>query len=321
MKQRYGLSTEAASSPELREGFVASTVLAGEAETVAEVETDQTETTALEVLTTLLRQEAQSRRKETWVSMAWSAAFTAPMLWLLHQAGTTEASLKSGLLLCFSLMSATACGLVERICRHASARKASLTAALSRLGNRRDPTQVGPLLRTLQVQATPVRNLAKHALIALLPTLHASDSSLLTGADRKILLRQLAIFPNDPGYRDLRELFSRSAYRREIDLRLAILKAMEQVGGEQEVAAVERLARDLPTVHSNFKVPDEIREAAKACLPYLQARAEDQRAGAQLLRASGLPFASGADLLRPAASASSTPPEQLLRAGDSSARS
>jgi hypothetical protein len=276
-------------------------------------EVEELADTATTSLTALLQQEAVSRRNETLSSFVWSGAYMAFMLWLLRQSGTTEATLKGNLLFCFALMAVIGGVGCFRFSRRTSRRKRSLTEALSHIN---DKTQAAPLIRTLQVQNTPVRNLAKHHLITLLPTLRASDASLLGEAERKILVRQLAIFPNDPGYRDLQELFSKSAFRREMDLRLAILKALEQVGGEQELTAVERLARGLPTLHSQFKVPDELHEAAKACLPYLQSRATDQRASAQLLRASSLPAASGTDLLRPAAMGAPTHSEQLLRASE-----
>ena len=272
---------------------------------------------ATAALTTQLQQEARSRRNETWATLAWSVVFLASMRGLILHTGSTEFSLRTSLLLCFALMGTAGWGLCFQMGRRSYRRKISLTDALARID---DKTQVGPLIQTLQVPTTAVRNLAKQRLIVLLPTLRASDASLLGEADRKALLRQLAIFPNDPGYRDLRELFSRAAYRREMDLRLAILKALEQVGGKQELAAVDRLARGLPTLHSALKVPEEIREAAQACLPYLQTRADDQRAEAQLLRASSLPVSSADNLLRPAVLGNATPPDQLLRAAGPAGR-
>ena len=279
----------------------------------AETETVETSTVPV-VLTTLLQQEAHSRLKETWGALAWSGVFLASMLGVLRYAGTSAASLTFCLLLCFVFLTGIGWGLCSQFSRRASRCKRALTAALSRVNAKKE---VGALVRTLQVQNMPVRNLAKQSLITLLPTLHAGDASLLGPEERRILRRQLAIVPNDPGYREVKELFSRAAYRRDMDLRLAILKALEQVGGEQELAAVERLARGLPTLHSVYKAPQELRAAAQACLPSLQTRAEDQRAGTQLLRASSLPTPSAADLLRPAACGDSTPSEQLLRPGES----
>ena len=273
----------------------------------------EAEEKATAALTTLLRQEARGRRNETWITLAWSGAFIGSMIWLFEKA-ILSATLHTGdLWRCFAMMLAFGWVLMSQLRVRLHRRKNSLTNALSQIN---DKKQIGPLIRTLRVQNTPVRNLAKQSLIELLPTLRVSDASLLGPTERKILLRHLAILPNDPGYRDVKELFSRSAFRRELDFRLAILKVLEQVGGEQELETVKRLARSAPSPQNPIKIPEEMRAAAQDCLPYLQARANDQRAGSQLLRASGFPAASGADLLRPATSSLETHPEQLLRAGE-----
>ena len=180
------------------------------------------------------------------------------------------------------------------------------------LSGRHDIQQVVPLIQALRVENTSARNLTKEALTRLLPRLQASDSPLLGEAERRTLLRQLAISPNDHGYRDLTELFSRSAYRREVDLRVAILSALRQVGGPRELAAVVRLSRGLPTIHSASKVPIEVREAAKESLPFLQYRAGEQRASEQLLRASSIQDLRPDTLLRPAVSQPDAP-DHLLR--------
>jgi len=192
-----------------------------------------------------------------------------------------------------------------------AARYSSLPDALSPFT---DKKQIGPLIRALQAQNRLLRNFAKQNLIHLLPTLNASDASLLRQPYHKILLQHLAVLPDDPRCRDLSELRSRRAYRREMDLRLGILKAFEQVGGEQEIAAVTRLAGEPLTQRRSLKVPAELRAAAQACLPHLQNRAEDQRADAQLLRASTPSALPTDDLLRPIASVTADSPEQLLRA-------
>ncbi|MCW3095063.1 MAG: hypothetical protein JWL77_681 [Chthonomonadaceae bacterium] len=313
MEQRFHPQQEAPAPTEVESRLLPLENATDGEEVTTDVESEALADAAATSLTALLQQEAVSQRNETLSSFVWSGAYIAFMLWLIQQAGTTEAALKVNLLFCFALMAVIGRVGCFRLSRRMHRRKSSLTEALSHINAK---TQVAPLIRTLRVQNTPVRNLAKHRLIALLPTLRASDASLLGEAERKILVRQLAIFPNDPGPRDLRELFSRSAFRREMDMRLAILTALEQVGGEQELTVVERLARGLPTLHSQLKVPDELREAAKTCLPYLQSRATDQRASAQLLRASDLPNAAAADLLRPAAMGAPTHSEQLLRASE-----
>ena len=165
-------------------------------------------------------------------------------------------------------------------------------------------------------RSASVSALAKKKLTELLPAVKASDSGSIGVEERKILLRQLCIPPNDPGYRDPMELFSKVAYKRELEFRLSILKALEQIGGMQEVEAVERVARGQISALSASKFPDEIRKAAQDCLPYLKARSEEQRDASQLLRASSVNDLSGDALLRPASSPSETGSELLLRASN-----
>ena len=179
-----------------------------------------------------------------------------------------------------------------------------------------DTKQLGLLIRTLSAQNRALRDFGVQNLITLLPKLHAGEDSLIGKTHRAILQQQLMILPNDLRYRGRTEPLSRAAYRREMDLRLAILKALEKVGGEQELATVTQLAQSLPTGRNARTVPAELRAAAQECLPPLQMRAAGQRSETQLLRASSLATRPGSELLRPAASGPSTPPEQLLRAGE-----
>jgi len=310
MEQRHLPLDEPLPLTEVREGLLRPEEPATEMEAEIDTEAEEQATAAL---TTLLQQEACGRRNETWITLAWSGAFITSMIWLVEKASLSAPLHTEDLWRCFAMMLAFGWVLMSQFRVRLHRRKRSLTNALSQIN---DKKQIGPLIRTLRVQNTPVRNLAKQSLIELLPTLRASDSSLLEPGERKVLLRQLTILPNDPGYRDVKELFSRSAFRRELDFRLAILKALEQVGAEQELETVERLARSIPSPQNPIKIPQELRAAAQECLPYLQARANDQRASSQLLRASGFPALSGDDLLRPATSSLEAHPEQLLHAAE-----
>lgn len=261
-------------------------------------------------LTALLEQEARCRRREELTILAWSVHFLALMLWIPNST-THAASMTRNLILCFVLMGGVmGTGMCVQFYRRSYRRKRSLTTALAQS---QDVTQVGYLIQALRVQNTRVCNLAKRTLIVLLPTLKASDAARLGDSERAILLRLLSIPPNDLGRRDLKELFSRLAYRRELELRLAILKALEQVGGARELATVERLARGLPGPPSISKICREIQEAAQECLPYLQMRANVQRAREELLRASGAHARLNGGLLRPAGPPTDAFPEQLLR--------
>jgi hypothetical protein len=261
-------------------------------------------------LAALLQQEAQARSRETLASLAWGGSFVAVMLWAIQRISMDPDAFVINMKMLCLLMIGMGLLLTVHLARRSYRRKRALTGALAQA---RDISHIGSLIEATKVENTSVRNLAKRGLIDLLPTLQASDAHLLTEAHRDRLLRVLAISPNDSGYRDLTELFSRSAYQREIDLRLAVLKALEQVGGAKELPAVERLSRGLPCLQSASKVPKEVRDAANECLPYLHARASEQRASEQLLRASSA-YATPTDvLLRPARSRADAAPEQLLR--------
>lgn len=142
------------------------------------------------------------------------------------------------------------------------------------------------LLQMLNIDHTPTQNYAKLALIEVLPSLQASDTELISDTHRTILMRMLASAPNNRGQYVLTEVFSQSAYRREVDIRVAILKALEQVGSAKELPLVELLAHGGRMAPSGLKVLPEIQTAAQACLPYLLVRAQLQNGREQLLRAS-----------------------------------
>ena len=137
---------------------------------------------------------------------------------------------------------------------------------------------------------------ARDVLTAMLPRLQASDAHLLNALHHHILNRQMSgKFPYC--------LSSRAK------LILATLKAYEQIGGTEDLPTVKRLARGEGYAKRN----KEIRTAAQECLPYLQARSEQQESRQNLLRASQSAADSPATLLRPASAADDLAPRQLLR--------
>jgi hypothetical protein len=135
----------------------------------------------------------------------------------------------------------------------------------------------------------------KRALIRLLPRLQSTDACLLLQRQRKAL-NQFLQFNESYGGADSYLL---------PDLKIAVLRALEQVGDETVLPTVEKLAKSAgnPTV----------RLAAQECLPFLQQRTEEARVQQTLLRASG-PGASPEVLLRPTTHGVETDPQQLLRA-------
>ena len=121
--------------------------------------------------------------------------------------------------------------------------------------------------------------------VRLLPRLHASDFHLLNDIQRGLLRR--ALLGDDK------------------PLTIAILKAWEQIGD----------GRDLPFVEKICSFDREVMEAAKACLPFLLVRTEQQKVSRTLLRPAKMSTTSDM-LLRPATGqARMEEQEDLLRAG------
>jgi hypothetical protein len=158
-----------------------------------------------------------------------------------------------------------------------------------------DIRMVGPVVEALAWPDSEVRRAAAEALIVLLPRLKASDSKLLNASQRASLYGMLRM----------------SEARRRSDLIRAILKALEQVGDEEAVFYVDRLA------HEPVFTPSQLEacKAAEECLPFLKASAARQKIGDELLRPAALEADSPDTLLRPAASAPDLDPETLLRPG------
>lgn len=166
------------------------------------------------------------------------------------------------------------------------------TAALA-LARFDDPRAVGPLAETLSDYDRVITPIVTQALIRLLPRMKASDASLLSSQQRFNLNQALR--------------------GRNVSLKLAILKAWEQVGDREAIPEVERL------IHA----PGEdaattlVATAARECLPFLQQSFERRQEGEQLLRASDAGSAAPKTLLRPITQQITTePPDQLLRPTD-----
>lgn len=248
---------------------------------------------------TQLRQQAHRQQRLTsfcmsifWVGCVSFNLLTWPQLmgWISalpadHQLYPLYSSIKLSIVLCYT--AATFCS--NRF-------RARWNTAANDLGKSADLRAVGVLVDGLKI----AQNQARDVLIPLLPRLQASDAPLLDREQRHILNRFLGhktFFPN----------------RDNMALVLAILKAYEQVGDEEAIPSVEKLAAG----QGYGARSRDIREAAKACLPYLQQRAAQQHARQTLLRASGASGVAGENLLRAADNVSAADPQQLLRADNS----
>jgi len=275
-------------------------------------------------LVSMLQTEARSRQRQSVGVLTVSATLILGIVVMLPQLATDYATFKAKLAVCFVLLFGVGGVMVAEMMRRSYRGKKSLTDHIARVSAK---TQIGALVRALKVDSKSVKNIAKTCLTEYLPQLNAGDAELLGEQERDILIRTLAISPNDKGYRDLTELWSSAADRRETAFRVAILKAYEQVGGAKELPLVTRLAeqqQDVPWIarssrggYSFGRMPAEITQAAAECLPYLQLRANEELASRQLLRASGPERAPDPTLLRSAASVAVQPSDQLLRPAES----
>jgi hypothetical protein len=170
-------------------------------------------------------------------------------------------------------------------------RVGSAQAAIARMMARyQDLRVVGPLAAALLLPDDETRHLAALALRHLLPRLRADHADLLNEPQRNVL------------YRCLR--------RRDIELSVAILKALEQVGDAKAVSHVERLA------DTAERVDPRVRKAAEECLPYLLIRIERENAPRILLRASSNADTAPETLLRTVAREGDRDASRLLRSVD-----
>ncbi len=155
-----------------------------------------------------------------------------------------------------------------------------------------DVRLVGPLLDSVMLLSldTQTNESLRRSLSRLLPQLRASDKPHLLPHHITALNRELA-----------RCHSWKWESSEGLDYALAILKALEQVGDETSLPAVEKV---LATSKN-----EKVREAAEACLPFLQQRAVMGKH--TLLRASNH---NTADLLLPASGSIVHEPDTLLRA-------
>ncbi|MBM3494671.1 MAG: hypothetical protein FJX72_10220 [Armatimonadetes bacterium] len=160
--------------------------------------------------------------------------------------------------------------------------------AAGELAEHDDLRVVGPLAEALEYDDKDTVAGAERSLIKLLPRLQATDYALLSHEQRRCLDRSLIKKSGSP-------------------LKHAILSAYEQIGDEQSVVVVEKLASGQ---HKTIRDAAVLKHAADS-LPAIRAGSARVKAAQTLLRPA---FADGADmLLRPVEAAPTGPVELLLR--------
>jgi hypothetical protein len=179
--------------------------------------------------------------------------------------------------------------------------------ATRRLSTLEDVRAIGGLVETLYFNYDLNGDApAREALIRLLPRLQASDSGLLTERHAAWLRQMLNALPYATG-NPFRRFSQRLSRRQDAlpRLQIAILKAFEQVGDSNSLPAVDHLARRAAN--------PEVRKAAGECLPFLQARLEQERAVQTLLRAASASEPDPGILLRPVRGDRAQDPDALVR--------
>jgi hypothetical protein len=182
------------------------------------------------------------------------------------------------------------------------------------LATSRTPAAIHALVNAYLNGDKDTRIVAERGLKNLLPSLQASERDQM----------------GEEGMGALLDLLRKP---RDVDLLIAALKGLEQVGDENAVPVVDDLAKLRPSSRHFLTarmgagkamvgltvtgLPREdwerLQVAIYDCRQYLGPRAEQARLRNQLLRAAGNPVEPSQALLRPAGGAGNTPAEQLLR--------
>lgn len=160
-----------------------------------------------------------------------------------------------------------------------------------------DIQMIGPLAEAFDAETLTRPTAVIMALRRLLPRLQATDAAVLTRYQRFCLYHALK-----------RENLRGGFLRYDRDLALDILKAMEQIGDQEALPYVQKVA--------NSSWDKELCDAANNCLSFLHQQTEDYKRGETLLRPSSAISTSPDILLRPASGVPTTPSDELLRAGD-----
>lgn len=243
---------------------------------------DQLGIRAVAPLLNLIEREAVRRDRRNYAIAVFSAACTA--IGLLGLAGTGDLALRFPLLYIVLLAVSVSLLFVTR--------PTGLQLQAARiLASFEDARVIGPLAEALELQDHYTLQAARDGLKRLLPRVHASDAGMLSERQMDCLHRALS--------------------SQDADLVVAILRALEQIGGERSIPFVERLA-DRP---QRSVTDGRIRAAAAECLSALSDRV-GERGGDRLLRPATGPDNPGEALLRPAAEGGAVLPQQLLRALD-----
>ena len=158
---------------------------------------------------------------------------------------------------------------------------------------------IAPLFAAAQVIFPKKRRRAiMGALTTLLPRMKATDAHLLTPTARNRIRDWLSTMANTV-----------LGHPCSDDLRIAALKALEQVGDTDDIPVVTRLAN----MHAQTSEQTRVKQAAIECLPMLRSHCGEVAAARTLLRAANAEDARPDTLLRAASSTTKASAAELLR--------
>lgn len=205
---------------------------------------------AIDPLLILLEEEARKRRRRLRLHRKLGILLLVELVAIVVSAAFDFSWLSRLLMFLFCLLNAIVTFLDLTSDRHKAVARV--------LAEQNDLRTVGPLIEAGS-HLIEVREEIEAALIRLLPRLKTSDSALLTSVQRTCLHTALQ---------------SENA-----SFVVTVLQVLEQVGDGDALPHVEKLIGG-----KSKTAPDaRVQEAAHACLPFLQQRAEQEHAAATLL--------------------------------------
>jgi hypothetical protein len=276
---------------------------------------------AIEPLIAVLTRELRKHQKRRWVVLAAALALTLGCyLVMFHLRENDYLGLTIGFAICMV-------GIFVSAYMALPTRLQKQTAAM--LMGIDDLRAIGPLIDVLRNRHTAESTQVRSLLLPMLQRLRASDVALIEDRHREYfhyVLKHWEHFQLGPQY--------------GTEYIVAVLTALQQVGNGGDLPYVERIAYPDRTLHaalgfhwlwkgynSAFKLlligqwrgidKPRIVQAAQECLPYLQLKDERQQVSNSLLRASDPGNSTSDSLLRPAGSAATSEPDQLLRSSPS----
>ncbi len=244
-------------------------------------------TRAVDELLRLLAAEANLRTKRLRARSLWALA-ACSLIVVMAVAKLTEGRFDPSII--------SACLWVPSFIAVAAAVSSKASSAAIALIRYEDPRAIGPLVELLTSSVTPFNAEVRRGLMQLLPAAPASIRTILS-------TRQVNCINN---------LLKGS----DRELSMAVIKGLETFGTARSLPAVRRLAdsyKQQVMSDTEWRAYSELRQAARALLPILEQRANEQGDSEILLRPASSPDSPEQVLLRPVGAPTNADETQLLR--------